>query len=393
MSVTAAAAKTEVSVVIPCLNEAKTLTACIRMAAQTLRNAGIEGEVIVADNGSTDGSQAIAQAEGATLVRVPARGYGHALYHGLCAARGRYLVFLDGDMSYDFSHIPRFVQALRGGSDLVMGSRFRGKIAPRAMPPSHRYLGTPVLTALTHLFFGADITDVNCGMRGLSKDAFERLGLRAGGMEFASELLIKSLLLGMKVTEVPTDLYPDRRGGRPPHLRSWRDGWRHLRFMLLFCPTWLFLIPGTAMTLAGAALIGAIVADLLPRVGLLTSLGAVAVTVLGAQVTFFGVAAHRVAQVRRWHARDGRLEALLSRFTLEKGLVIGVLLSLAGAAVLGWTGAHVWRFMHMPGYRFGVLDLPATRLAVLGSALLLAGIQTFFFSFFLSLLDIETVEK
>lgn len=384
------AADIEVSVVIPCLNEEQTLRPCIRLAQQTLKSCGAAGEVLVADNGSTDGSREIAVAEGARLVTAAAKGYGNALHAGFKQARGRYFVFLDADMSYDFTQIPRFLEKLREGADLVMGSRFRGKIVPSAMPFLHRYLGTPVLTMLVNMFFGSRISDVNCGMRGLRKEAFEKMGLRAGGMEFASELLIKSLLLNMSVAEVATDLYPDRRAGRP-HLRSWRDGWRHLRFMLLFCPTWLFLIPGLAMTLGGVAVIIAVMLDLLPRTGLLTSMLGLAATVLGAQVTFLGVAARRLSHLQKWHARNGPAQRLLARFTLEKGLVGGAGLALAGLVILVCAGLHIWRFMTVAGVAAGVLDMPATKLALLGTAFFVAGIQTIFFSFFISLQEIETV--
>jgi glycosyltransferase involved in cell wall biosynthesis len=225
----------EVSVVFPCLNEERTLATCLRETRQALDAAGIDGEIIVADNGSTDRSQQIAIDEGARVVQVPDRGYGNALFHGFEMARGKFLVFLDADLSYDPAHIPRFVAAMREGADLVMGSRFKGRIHDHAMPRLHRYLGTPVLTRLVNLFFGCRITDVNCGMRGLTRYAFRRLGLRSGGMEFASEMVLKSARLGLRIAEIPTDLRPDQRGRRP-HLRSFRDGWRHLRYLVLFAP-------------------------------------------------------------------------------------------------------------------------------------------------------------
>lgn len=223
----------ELSVVLPCLNEERTLAKCIGAAHEALADNVINGEVIVADNGSTDRSRRIALEEGARLVEVATRGYGNALYCGLKAARGQFLIHLDADMSYEFAHIPRFVAKLREGADVVMGSRLRGKIYPGAMPVLHRYLGTPALTRIANLFFGCGITDINCGMRGLTSDAFERLDLRSGGMEFASEMIVKAAALKMNIVEIPTDLRPDQRN-RKPHLSSLRDGWRHLRFLLLF---------------------------------------------------------------------------------------------------------------------------------------------------------------
>lgn len=235
---------------MPCLNEAETLAACIAEAQAALKEADIEGEIIVADNGSTDGSQRIALAMGARVVEVTRKGYGNALSGGIEAAAGQYIVMGDADASYNFSHIPRIVESLLDGADLVMGNRFRGGIAPGAMPRLHRYLGNPVLTGIGRLLFRCPVGDFHCGLRGFSKAAYRRMELSTAGMEFASEMVIKSTLKGLRVTEVPTVLRPDGRS-RPPHLRSWRDGWRHLRFMLLFCPRWLFLFPGLFLFLGG----------------------------------------------------------------------------------------------------------------------------------------------
>src|SRR5215467_6952882 len=242
----------EVSVVMPCLNEAQTVGTCVAKAQQAFREGGIAGEVIVADNGSTDGSQEIASRLGARVVPVKERGYGSALMGGIAAAAGKFIIMGDADDSYDFAHIPRFLQELRAGDDLVMGNRFRGGILPGAMPPLHKYLGNPALTRIGRLFFGGSSGDFYCGLRGFSKQAYEKMGLRTTGMEFATEMVVKANLLGMKIGEVPTTLSPDGRG-RPPHLRTWRDGWRTLRFFLLYSPRWLFLYPGSALMFIGIA--------------------------------------------------------------------------------------------------------------------------------------------
>src|SRR5271156_4878894 len=243
----------ELSVVMPCLNEAETLESCIRKAQQAMQSANIAGEVIVADNGSSDGSIEIAERLGARVVPVRTRGYGNALMGGIAAARGKYVVMGDADDSYDFGHIPRFLEQLRQGADLVMGNRFRGGIQKSAMPALHRYFGNPALSRLGRLFFRSGVGDFYCGLRGFRKDAYERMGLRTTGMEFATEMVVKAALLGMPIVEVPTTLSPDGRS-RAPHLRTWHDGWRTLRFFLLYSPRWLFLYPGLTLMAAGTAL-------------------------------------------------------------------------------------------------------------------------------------------
>ena len=261
----------ELTVVFPCLNEERTLAACIERAQRTLAEHGISAEIVVADNGSTDSSAAIATGLGARVVPVEERGYGSALRGGIEAARGRYVLMADPDGSYDLRHVPRFLEQLRSGADLVMGNRFAGGVKDGAMRPLHRYLGNPVLSGFGRLFFKSDCGDFHCGMRAFSKAAYDRMSLRTTGMEFASEMVVKASVFGLRVAEVPTTLSPDGRD-RPPHLRSWRDGWRHLRFLLMYSPRWLFLYPGIALivagTLAGAYLlpgprrIGAIVLDI-----------------------------------------------------------------------------------------------------------------------------------
>ena len=240
----------ELSVVMPCLNEAETLASCIAKAQSFLRTSGVAGEIIVADNGSTDGSQAIAEQLGARVVCAADRGYGSALHAGISAARGRFVIFGDSDDSYDFSDLGAFVERLRAGDALVMGNRFRGGILPGAMPPLHRFLGNPVLSAIGRLFFHSAVGDFHCGLRAVEREAYRQIAPTTTGMEYASELVVKATMAGLKISEVPVVLYPDGRSRRP-HLRSWRDGWRHLRFMLLFCPRWLFLVPGAALFLVG----------------------------------------------------------------------------------------------------------------------------------------------
>jgi glycosyltransferase involved in cell wall biosynthesis len=240
----------EISIVMPCLNEAETLAICITKAQWYIQQHHLAAEIIIADNGSTDGSQAIAAGLGVRVIEVRDRGYGSALRAGIAAAQGQYIIMGDADNSYDFSQLSPFIQQLRAGYDLVMGNRFKGGIQPGAMPPLHRYLGNPVLTWIGRLFFASPCQDFHCGLRGFRKDAIESLGLRTTGMEFASEMVVKATLYHLKIAEVPTVLSPDGRS-RPPHLRSWRDGWRHLRFLLLYSPRWLFLYPGLLLMLVG----------------------------------------------------------------------------------------------------------------------------------------------
>src|SRR5580704_6991304 len=244
----------DVSVVIPCLNEANSLAICIDKAVSAFRNAGLSGEVVVADNGSNDGSVVIAEQHGARVIHVAERGYGAALRAGIAASRGPYIIMGDADDSYDFTDVPRFVEKLREGFDVVMGNRFRGGIKPGAMPPLHKYFGNPGLTALLNTLFHVGIGDSYCGMRGFTRALYDRLDVRSSGMEFALEMIIKSAQIGARITEIPIILWPDKRG-RAPHLRSFRDGWRSLRFMLLYAPNWLFFLPGISLVALGLALV------------------------------------------------------------------------------------------------------------------------------------------
>ena len=376
----------EVSVVMPCLNEAETLATCIEKAQRAMRENHINGEVVIADNGSTDGSQDIATALGARVVPVPAKGYGNALMGGITAARGTYVMMGDADDSYDFSHIPRILERLREGNDLVMGNRFLGGIRPGAMPFLHRYLGNPVLTQLGRLFFGSPCGDFHCGLRGFSKAAFERMGLRTTGMEFASEMVVKATLHGMQVAEVPTTLSPDGRS-RPPHLRTWRDGWRHLRFLLVYSPRWLFLYPGALLMLAGL-LMGAWLLPGPRTVGSVTfdvhtlTYAAMAVLV-GFQAVAFAAFSKIFAVTEGLVPEPPSMKKLFQIGTLEVGLVFGgalMLLGLAGSvfAVASWGAAG-----------FSQLDVTHTMRIVIPSALSLTlGVQIVFASFFLSVLGL-----
>ena len=378
----------EVSVVLPCLNEEKTVGECIRRAKKVFAETKILGEIVVADNGSSDRSIEISQDEGARVVNVKAKGYGNALFAGFKAARGNFIIFLDADLSYEFSHIPQFVKELRDGADLVMGSRFKGSIDPGAMPKLHRYLGTPFLTKIANLFFKSNITDINCGMRGLTKETFKRLGLRSGGMEFASEMIIKASLLKMKIVEIPTDLHRDQRD-RKPHLQSFPDGWRHLRFMLLFCPTWLFIIPGLFLIFSGIGGILAIFLDKLPSLGIGASLLGLACVVLGVQTTLLGIATLGFSQIRRLRVKRTIMDHLFSGMTLEKGIILGGLLSSGGLIVLLYAGIRMFQFIFSDGYIPGQLDIFSTKLALLGTTIFVIGAQVVFASFFLGLFNIE----
>ena len=378
----------ELSVVMPCLNEARTIGLCVLEALASMAQAGIAGEVVIADNGSTDGSQALAEKHGARVVSIAAKGYGNALRGGIAAARGRYIVMGDADASYDFSHVPRFIEKLREGYDLVMGHRFRGGVLPGAMPWKNRYIGNPVLSFVGRLFFRTGIGDFHCGLRGFSAAAYRRMNLRTTGMEFASEMVIKSVVLHLRVTEVPTTLRPDGRG-RPPHLRPWRDGWRHLRFMLLFSPRWLFFYPGLVLmifgTLLGAALVpgplklGHVTLDvhtmLFAAVGILIGFQAVSFAVLS---KFFAIRAGLRANEEQFENRLGKL-------TLEVGLLIGSLLIATGLFL--WIGA-VWFWSEQS---FGPLQSGLTlRLVIPGSLCLALGCQLILMSFFLGVLRLDT---
>ncbi len=376
----------ELTIVMPCLDEAETLATCVRKARAFLERAGIAGEVVVADNGSRDGSQAIARAEGARVVDVVEKGYGSALRGGIEAAQGRFVIMGDADDSYDFASLDGFVARLRAGDDLVMGNRFKGGIRPGAMPPLHRYLGNPVLTAIGRLFFRSPAGDFHCGLRGFSRDAFARMQLQTTGMEFASEMVVAATLKGMRVSEVPIVLHKDGRS-RPPHLRSWRDGWRHLRFMLLYSPDWLFLYPGLALFLAGLALGVRLAAGPWPVGGAVLDIHTLLVSgffvILGYEIVLFSIFTKLFA-VREGFLPDDRLARAAGAVGLERGVLLGLAATLAGGAllvdaVLGWQSV-----------RFGGLDPRVTMRQVIPAIVVMVlGLQTVFSSFLFSLFTLR----
>ena len=375
---------------MPCLNEAATLAQCIAKARGFLERTGFDGEVLVADNGSVDGSRAVAERAGARVVEVARRGYGAALAGGIAAARGRYVIIGDADGSYDFSRLDAFVTKLREGYPLVMGNRFRGGIRKGAMPSLHRYLGNPVLSFLGRLLFRAKVGDFHCGLRGFDRQALASLNLRTTGMEFASELVVKASLAGWRIAEVPVILHPDGRG-RAPHLRSWRDGWRHLRFLLLFSPRWLFLYPGLALLGVGIALTTALYFAPLRFFGagldIHSMLYASAATLLGMQLCLFALFARVSAQNGGLLPRRPSLDRLLRILTLERGLLLGLAVALCG---LLWSAAAFWQWREAG---FGALDPRVVmRDTIPAAALMVAGMEIMLASFLLSLLswDIDT---
>jgi len=380
-------ADVEVSVVMPCLDEAQTVGICIAKAQQAFRDANISGEVIVADNGSTDRTPEIATRLGARVIAVQSRGYGSALMGGIAAAAGKYVIMGDADDSYDFGHIPRFLERLRSGDELVMGNRFRGGILPGAMPPLHKYLGNPVLTRIGRLFFGGSCGDFYCGLRGFSKQAYEKMDLRTTGMEFATEMVVKANLLGMKIGEVPTTLSPDGRG-RPPHLRTWRDGWRTLRFFLLYSPRWLFLYPGVLLMLIGF-IIGAWLLPGARQIGRVTfdvhTLLYAAITILlGFQAIAFAVFTKQFAISEGLHPPDPKFDKLFHYARLETALLAGGALAITGFAGSIYA-VSVWGAHH-----FGQLDFSHTLRIVIPAVLCLTlGVQAMFCGFFLSVLGMR----
>ncbi|MEI7445267.1 MAG: glycosyltransferase family 2 protein [Burkholderiales bacterium] len=379
---TAADRTLEVTVVMPCLNEARTVATCIAKALGWFERAGVAGEVVIADNGSTDGSREIAVAAGARVVRVERRGYGAALMGGIAAARGRFVVMGDADDSYDFSELDTFVSRLRAGAQLVMGNRFAGGIAEGAMPPLHRWLGNPVLSFIGRLLFPTRIGDFHCGLRAFDRDAILALGLTSPGMEFASEMVMRASLADLRIEEVPTTLAKDGRD-RPPHLRSWRDGWRHLRLLLMYSPRWLLLYPGLALLLTGgsASLLLTLGPVTIGRVGfdVHTLLYAATASVLGLQLSLLavitkaaGVAAGHLPRRRGW-------DLLVRTFTLERGLVVG--LGLLGLGL----GAGLLSVMEWAGTGLSGLDPSRTmRAAIPAATLVLAGAEVLAASFVLS---------
>jgi hypothetical protein len=377
----------ELTILLPCLNEAETLAGCVEEALRALRDHGFRGEVVVADNGSTDGSQAIATRLGARVVPVAEKGYGNALRGGIAAARGRYVLMGDSDGSYDFSHADRFVAKLREGCDLVMGNRFLGGIQPGAMPWKNRYIGNPILSGFGRLFFRCPAGDFHCGLRAFSKEAYERLDLRTTGMEFASEMVIKATLFRLRIAEIPTTLRRDGRN-RPPHLRPWRDGWRHLRFMLWFSPRWLFLQPGLALMalglLSGALLVRGPLALGSVTLDVHTLLFAAIAVLIGFQSVTFSVLSKAFAIQSGVLPPDPRFRRWFDWLNLEKGLVLGGLVGATGLA-LSVRAVGLWGH-----HSFGPLAPgELLRWVIPGGVLLALGCQIVLASFLLSILGMS----
>ena len=376
----------ELSIVIPCLNESRTLAGCIEQAENAIRQMGIRGEIIVADNGSTDGSQAIAADHGARVVPVETKGYGSAVRGGVAQAKGRYIVTGDADGSHDFAGTGPFFDRLMQGYDLVVGNRFQGGIRPGAMRPLHRFVGNPLLSWLGRLFFGSPVGDFHCGMRGFRKDAIERIGLRTTGFELCSEMVVKATLFGLRVGEVPITVFPEGRLTQP-HLRTWRDGWRHLRFLLLYSPRWLFLYPGMALLVLGTAL----GAWLLPgpkvvgglRLANGTLLFAAMSLLVGFEAVCFAVYTKVFAISEGLLPEDPLLSRALRHIKLETGLIVGALLVLAGTAVWGAGFGYSWSHNFGPPSPDRLL-----RIVTAGLVAITLGVQTILASFFLSVLGL-----
>jgi glycosyltransferase involved in cell wall biosynthesis len=375
----------EITIVMPCLNEAETLAVCIEKAQRFLAENNVNGEVLIADNGSTDGSQEIATKLGARVVPVPARGYGAALIGGIAAAKGKFVAMGDADDSYDFLSLMPFLEKLRGGADLVMGNRFTGGIGPGAMPPLHRYLGNPVLSFLGRLFYNIKIGDFHCGLRAFSREAILGLHLNTPGMEFASEMVVKASLQGLRIEDVPTKLVKDGRS-RPPHLRSWRDGWRHLKFLLTFAPQWLFMVPGLillalglvglALLLPGDAQLGRI------TLGVHSLLYSAAFVLMGVQILSFAYLARLFGIREKYWPQSERTKAFSNWFSVETGSLLGLALLICGGvtaflAVSTWAGAN-----------YGAMKVESLmRLAIPSFLLANLGLQCVFTSFFAGLLS------
>lgn len=377
----------ELTILLPCFNEAETIELCVENSLAFLQRSGVSGEVVVADNGSSDASQQLALAKGARVIAVSERGYGAALRQGILAARGRYVIMGDADDSYDLSNLQPFLTELRAGYDVVIGNRFKGGIAPGAMPVLHRYLGNPVLSMLGRLFFGTKVGDFHCGLRGVNRERLIALDLYTTGMEFASEMVIRAALRQYRVTEVPTTLRKDGRSRRS-HLRTWRDGWRHLRFLLMFSPRWLFIYPGLCLMAGGVA----VAAVLFPGplhvaegIGLdaHTFIVAAVMILIGVQSISFGLIAQRLAANYGYLTDAGRLSEALSTFTIEQGLAVAGLVGGAGAIGLAWS---LWFWLSRD---FGEIVNPLVlRVVVLSVTAIAIGLQLAFTSFLSGILDL-----
>lgn len=377
----------ELSIVMPCLNESETLATCLIKAKSYLEKNNVSGEVVIGDNGSTDGSQEIARSHGVRVVDVPLRGYGAAIHHATLASNGAYIIIGDSDDSYDFTALDPFLAELRSGKDLVMGNRFKGGIKPGAMPWKNRYIGNPILSGIGRLFFGCPAQDFHCGLRGFSRHAYDKLDMRTTGMEYASEMVIKASLIGLSIAEVPTTLSPDGRS-RPPHLRPWRDGWRHLIFMLLYSPRWLFLIPGIFTLSAGSLFMGLIWLQPLHLGSVVLDVDSLVfmafAVAIGYQAILFAVFTKVFATNEGLLPKDPKFDRVFKYINLEVGVAVGVIVMTIGIigsafAVLEWSRRG-----------FGELD-PASmlRLVIPSGLFLFLGIQTVLSSFFLSMLGLK----
>ena len=379
---------------MPCLNEAETLARCIASAQAGIQRAGVRGEIIVADNGSADGSPAIAAQAGARVVPVREKGYGSALRGGIQAASGKWILMGDADDSYDFSEADRFVKKFQEGFELVMGCRLPvggGTILPGAMPWKNRWLGNPVLSFIGRLFFKCPAHDFHCGLRGFTRAAFDRMDLQTTGMEFASEMVIKSTFKRLKIAEVPVTLRPDGRS-RPPHLKPWRDGWRHLRFMLLFSPRWLFLVPGLFLSLLGAVLGVALSLQNLVIGGVVLDVGTLMMAcmalIVGVQLVVFAFFTKVFAIAEGLLPDDPKFSRVFRFFTLEKGILLGLAV-LLGGTLLFLRAAWIWRLHH-----YGPLDYQQNlRRLIPAATLILLGVQAVFSSFLMSALGLKTTSR
>lgn len=378
----------EVTVLLPCLNEETTVGTCVESAMAYLRGRNIQGEVLVVDNGSTDDTAAVARLAGARVVDAPTKGYGAALRAGIASAHGRFIIMGDADCSYDFSNLDSFVAELRSGRDLVVGNRFRGGIAKNAMPLLHQYLGNPVLSWIGRRLFRVPIYDFHCGLRGFKAERIRDLSLQTVGMEFASELIVRSALEGYSITEVPTTLSPDRRG-RASHLRTWRDGWRHLRFLLLYCPRWVFLVPGLWLSVGGLAFLlrlytGPLVLGF-ATLDINTMIYAACALVLGAQLATMGIVAKKYVIMAGLHRPSRMMDWAWSHYRLEYGLIIGAAMMLVGFGI-AYVALSTWAAQ---GYG-PIVDPKTIRNVVLSATLLLLGAHVVFSCVLISILGIET---
>ncbi|MFB9054896.1 glycosyltransferase family 2 protein [Formosa undariae] len=377
----------ELTVVMPCLNEAETLAICIKKAQSFFEIHGVEGEIIIADNGSTDGAIQIAEQLNAKVVHVTEKGYGSALKGGIEAAKGTYIIMADADDSYDFAALLPFLTQLRAGYDLVVGNRFKGGIKKGAMPFLHKYLGNPVLSFIGKLFYGIKIGDFHCGLRGFSKEAFLKMNLKTSGMEFASEMIVKSKLKNLKITEVPTVLYPDGRT-RKPHLNTWQDGWRHLRFLSLYSPNWLFLYPATFLIIMGLISSTLLIINPIQIDNIILDIHTLLYTssfvLIGFQFLVFYCLTKIYAVENDLLPKSNRYDTLFKYINLERGLVLGVLILIVGCG-LSYHGLYLWKRTD-----FGNLNPTSTlRIVIPAVFTILLGIQVILFSLFFSILGLK----